>query len=88
MRFIEDLGTEYRQYGDASGSDFGMLDYSIPLTLKNQDMVLMLSKLLEYSVYRNEYKAQLGRRRNEMIIGFKNGDLLLKHVVFVRLSKV
>ena len=44
--------------------DFGMTDYSVPLTLKNQDMILMLSKLIEYSVYRNEYKAQLSRRKN------------------------
>ena len=38
---------------------FGEIDYSVPLTLENPDVVNLISNLIEYSVYRSEYKNSL-----------------------------
>lgn len=38
---------------------FGEIDYSVPLTLENPDVVNLISNLIEYAVYRSEYKNSL-----------------------------
>ena len=38
---------------------FGEIDYSVPLTLKNPDVVNLISNMIEYAVYRSEYKNSL-----------------------------
>ena len=38
---------------------FGEIDYSVPLTLENPDVVNLVSNLIEYAVYRSEYKNSL-----------------------------
>ncbi len=42
---------------------FGELDYSKPLTMKDSDVRLFISRLIEYSIYRNEYKKSLTVRK-------------------------
>ena len=42
---------------------FGTIDYSKPLTLENSDVVILISNMIEYSVYRDEYKMSLSKRR-------------------------
>lgn len=37
----------------------GRIDYSVPLTLENKDVIETVSNLVEYAVYRDEYKAKL-----------------------------
>ena len=37
----------------------GRMDYSVPLTLENKDVIETVSNLVEYAVYRDEYKAKL-----------------------------
>lgn len=38
---------------------FGEIDYSVPLTLENPDVINLISNLIEYAVYRSEYKNSL-----------------------------
>ena len=38
---------------------FGTIDYSIPLTFNNYDVINLFSNMIEYSVYRIEYKKSL-----------------------------
>ena len=40
---------------------FGEVDYSVPLTLENQDIINLISNMIEYSVYRIEYKTSLSK---------------------------
>ena len=40
----------------------GELDYSVPLTMSNNDVIAVLSHLIEYAVYRNEYKKSLSSK--------------------------
>lgn len=37
----------------------GRIDYSVPLTLENKDVIETVSNLVEYAVYRDEYKDKL-----------------------------
>lgn len=38
---------------------FGEIDYSVPLTFENPDVINLVSNLIEYAVYRSEYKNSL-----------------------------
>ena len=38
---------------------FGETDFSVPLTLKNSDVMNLISNLIEYAVYRSDYKNSL-----------------------------
>ena len=38
---------------------FGEIDYSVPLTFENADVINLVSNLIEYSVYRSDYKNSL-----------------------------
>ena len=38
---------------------FGEIDYSVPLTFENSDVINLISNLIEYAVYRSEYKNSL-----------------------------
>ena len=38
---------------------FGEINYSVPLTLENADVINLVSNLIEYAVYRSEYKNSL-----------------------------
>ena len=40
----------------------GELDYNVPLTMSNNDVIAVLSHLIEYAVYRNEYKKSLSSK--------------------------
>ena len=38
---------------------FGEIDYSVPLTFENSDVINLVSNLIEYAVYRSDYKNSL-----------------------------
>lgn len=63
----EDLFSYIEQFSDRLVSkgriDFGELDCSVPLTMHNDDVVTFISRLIEYSVYRNEYKKSLSKKK-------------------------
>ena len=40
---------------------FGKIDYSLNLTMENEDVVNLISNMVEYSVYEIEYKISLGK---------------------------
>lgn len=64
----EDLFAYIEHYTDnlvANGRiDFGELDCSKSLTMASNDVIAFVSRLIEYAVYRNEYKKGLSRKND------------------------
>lgn len=56
MKYIQNKNANLVRNGNFY---FGEIDYSVPLTLENPDVVNLISNLIEYAVYRSEYKNSL-----------------------------
>ena len=58
--FVSNKNKNLIQIGNWKGKFyFGEIDYSAPLTFENADVINLVSNLIEYSVYRSDYKNSL-----------------------------